>query len=451
MPPRRSMAKGKEKADDTVRVPPEDVPGAESSTDATATAPAQSGSSRKTKAGRRKSDKIETRASLVEFPLKDPEQWKAAQAELCNVAAEFRLGDKEDIERAAEISNWLIGHAVLRFAGPGEITGIVALEDDPNERYNPRPLNESHVRALAEVFAAGGKKDRISPIRITVAPDSLDAALVEDMRKADPRNPVSPIPPLTFKSTTAERERELEAQLFTLCHNDVLLSDNDLASKRIELNRYRTDRKLARLINGHHRIRAMIEVSAQLHREAHDIAQLARHGEEADFPALWSKLNKQVADATYVVEVYKDATPPHVLAWLGENEADRPNQAPRGGEKLWTLAETQESTIEDWISKGMVLDRIAGLNRWHEQREIALSDKTTHRADSATGTMEGRSAVRQKTQKIKVSGQLTNEACLELMAHPVTNQMTPTQTRCAKILAARCSYIFGPAAYFCFV
>ncbi|KAB5588480.1 Kinase D-interacting substrate protein [Ceratobasidium theobromae] len=438
MPPRKSMAKGKSKAKDPTDTPPDNAPEVSMVIDTVASAPEDSESNRKPK-GRRKSDKVDNRTPAR---IKDPERWKLAQDELHTMASESRQGDQEDIERAAEISNWLIGYAALRFAGPGEITGIVALEDDPNEHYNPRPLNEDHVHALTEVFSSGGKKDRVSPIRIALPLASLDSALIEEMRKADPRNPESPIPPLALKSPTAERKRELEAQLFFLSSHDILLSDNDLVARHVELNSYRRNRKLARLINGHHRIRAMINMSLQLYREASNITQMVRREEEADFPALWNKVNKQVAKATYVVEVYKgnqfighsisivlklnipDTTPPHVLAWLGENEADRPNQAPQGGEKLWTLAETQETTIADWIAKDIVLDRTSGLNRWHRQREIASSEKTVSRADTTgAGPSEGRLGTRQKAQKVKIVGQLSEEACIELMAHPVTNQM----------------------------
>ncbi|KAB5587410.1 hypothetical protein CTheo_9152 [Ceratobasidium theobromae] len=244
------------------------------------------------------------------------------------------------------------------------------------------------------------------------------------MGQAKPSDPESPIPPFALKSANAAREQELETQLFRLTNNNVVLSDNDLAAMRKELDQYRENKRLATLVNGNHRIHAMIRASDKLRIAAEQIALMARRDEEADYESMWSHLNKQVAKMTYVVEVYKDTIPPHVLIWLAKNQESRPNQAPRAGERLWALAEAQERTIADWIAQKTVPDRIAGLNRWHKERESALAEREDPLTNpTGAGASEPAAKGRKKPAKVKISGQLSETACHQLMAHPVLNEM----------------------------
>ena len=80
--------------------------------------------------------------------MQDPEIWQTALAHLDKLTNEGRTADAEDIERAAETSGYLVGHAVVRFIGPGEINGVLNTDQEPDERHNPRGLNPELVQNL---------------------------------------------------------------------------------------------------------------------------------------------------------------------------------------------------------------------------------------------------------------------------------------------------------------
>lgn len=200
----------------------------------------------------------------------------------------------------------MIGYAVLRFAGPGDVHGVLDLDDDPNKRYNPRPLETCHVSQLTKVFVFGGKKDRISPMRIALPSDLLDPSLIEEMQAADPSNPNSPVPQLAINHPLADLERSLETKYWLRSDGTRLLSDNELEEIKRELLELRARRPRAKLLNGNHRARAMTEASGPLRAAQIHIVQMEREGMDPHLiRGHMNALNKEVEKATYVVEVYQ--------------------------------------------------------------------------------------------------------------------------------------------------
>lgn len=117
-----------------------------------------------------------------------------------------------------------------------------------------------------------------------------------------------------------------------------------------------------------------------------------------------------------------DDTPPHVIAYLSENEQERPNYAPRPGEKLWSLVEGQEAMARKMIDEGEAEDRIEALNVMNSVRERqAVTRELTLVKASIHVALDIQSE--KKKSKTKTHGLLTDEACRNLMAYPSTMEM----------------------------
>ncbi|CAE6499305.1 unnamed protein product [Rhizoctonia solani] len=357
------------------------------------------------------------------IPVQDPEIWQTALAHLDKLTNEGRTADAEDIERAAETSGYLVGHAVVRFIGPGEINGVLNTDQEPDERHNPRGLNPEHVQNLSEIFSRGHIKDRVSPIRIKVPPDSIDESLLKKMREANPSDPKSSIPTLELKRSTAVRERQLEKEILYHSDGERLLSDSEVQQRRDELRELRAARPLARLLNGNHRINAMIRATKLLRQRASEIINAERNKEE-NILEQWLELNERIKKATYTVEVYKHDTPDYILAWLAENEEQRPNYAPRAGEKLWSIIDSQEAMVR-YLQRAGIPERTAALNKIMEVIQRRTPTKDIGDA-TILAAMQG---LRTSSQKKGNTNEISDESIAQLILHPAMNAMVVDTSR----------------------
>ncbi|CAE6501763.1 unnamed protein product, partial [Rhizoctonia solani] len=284
--------------------------------------------------------------------LKNPNIWAGALAALEDAAKQDRKADGDEITREKVKKEWRRGYAVLRFAGQGEASGIIEMDQDPNLRTNPRSLREDHVINLFGVFTTDGVNDRASPIRIREPSNGLDPELLKQMAAADPADPNSPIPTLYLKREHAQRENQLETEIFTRQDGVQLLSNQEVQQRKDELAKLRGARELATLLDGNHRLNSMRLVGQLLQEKALHIVQSERN-QVADFDPKeeYAKLTELVKKATYIVEVYAYDTPPHVLAWLSENEKERPHLAPVAGETIWRLVDNQERVADQIIQQ----------------------------------------------------------------------------------------------------
>lgn len=205
------------------------------------------------------------------------------------------------------MSKYRLGYALLRFAGPGDVNGMINLDEDPNERFNPRDLDLQHVTRLAEIFAGDGKRDRVSPIRITLDESLLEAGLREEMLKANPLDPSSTIPPLKLIRPNGVEEDRLEGEIWLRADGNRLLSDNELEQRRQQLQEFRKARPLGKLVNGFHRTRAMIESVKPLWAAQIHICNRERTGADmvTEIRPRMHALLDVVATATYAVEVFR--------------------------------------------------------------------------------------------------------------------------------------------------
>ncbi|KAG9074221.1 hypothetical protein FRC06_010833, partial [Ceratobasidium sp. 370] len=163
--------------------------------------------------------------------LKNEDVWEKAANYIAAIIKAPRIGDEELAIRAAEMRRFQVGHATVRFAGPGSIEGVVNLTEDPNDHDNPRELCESHVQQLADVFKAGGKRDLQSPIWITIPRGTISDRLQRKMKAVDITDPTTKIPALTLIRPQAEEEDKLELEIWWQTAGQHLLGTNDLADR----------------------------------------------------------------------------------------------------------------------------------------------------------------------------------------------------------------------------
>ncbi|KAG9076545.1 hypothetical protein FRC06_009450, partial [Ceratobasidium sp. 370] len=312
------------------------------------------------------------------------------------------------------------------------------LSDDPNERDNPRELQDSHVALLAEVFKSGGKRDLQSPIRIMVSRSLIKDDLAKQMSEVNVHEPSTMIPRLVLERDTAQEEDTLEKEIWLQSDGKFLLGTDDLNERIAKLRALREERARATLVNGNHRIAAMRAACVPLYQEQRDILRGQREGEPVDeLLERVGRMEQQLRQASYVVEVFdgkylfipsslirhaQNGAPAHVVAWLSENEEDRPNLAPRSGEKLWQLTRHQEGWATRMVDHGETVDRTEALDRLYSVKDIAgKSGNLTEQELQWAAAIDVRPG--QQNEKSK-PGVLSHKACRDLMGHPVLNDMS---------------------------
>ncbi|CUA75211.1 Kinase D-interacting substrate of 220 kDa [Rhizoctonia solani] len=351
--------------------------------------------------------------------VQDPQVWQHALLALDALAAEGRVPDTNQANRESEIAKYRNGYGVLWFAGTGSIQGVVQLDQDPNQRSNPRPLSEEHLLELTNVFATKGVvDDRRTPIRIKAPPQGLPKNLLASMKAVNINDSSSPIPTLELIREHPDVETRLECEIFALSDGKQLLSDSEVMERKAELNRLRALRQLATLINGNHRINAMIAVGKSLEDAALHIATCERNQVDGfDAKAEWDRLMKSLKSATYVVEVFAYDTPPHVLAWLSENEQARPQYSPLAGEAVWCLVENQKTVAQVMIDNGQATDR---------EDAIAQLNKLSDCKETSVGITPGESELLSRLATLPMNRRgtsLGDKECISLMSCPTTLEM----------------------------
>ncbi|KAG8686446.1 hypothetical protein FRC09_014131, partial [Ceratobasidium sp. 395] len=173
--------------------------------------------------------------------------------------------DAEQELAARDLKAALIGSAHLKFGGLNDIHGVVDLADDPNARANPRTLIRSHVDILYQsIRLPNGKKDHEAPVAVMVSRKLLSSELIEQMEKSDATNILSQPPALVLESPTSDEEKRLENELFLKRRGDTSLSNEELHEIKEKLDELRAVKKLCKLLNGNHRIRAMLRLNEEV-------------------------------------------------------------------------------------------------------------------------------------------------------------------------------------------
>jgi hypothetical protein len=239
------------------------------------------------------------------------EGWELSIANVCRQT--LRISESDE-RTARELARALIGAAYVRFSGVGEIFGVVNLEHDPNARGNPRGLTDSHIEMLYNILKrAGAKKDEESPIFIATKRGLIVPECLDMMANATATSLLSDIPLLRLVRESGDREDMLEHEIFTQRdrHRKCWLTLEELNERRIELNKLRSMRTLCMLLNGNHRIRAMLRIGVDIAAERDRLRAMAEDMKVGSdvLATLLGDLSKRMEAHTWRVVVY-DGEPP---------------------------------------------------------------------------------------------------------------------------------------------
>ncbi|KAG9097292.1 hypothetical protein FRC06_007718 [Ceratobasidium sp. 370] len=280
---------------------------------------------------------------------------------------------------AEELAQAEIGSAFVRFTGPGDIFGVVSLDADPNSRGNPRALNEGHRDLLYEVLRRpNAKRDWESPLSLSVPSHLITEDLRAKMKAHTATDPQSTPPLLKLIREHEEEEIQLENELWLQRENERWLTAEELAVRRQRLDDLRSSRERCMLLNGNHRIRAMLRLGEDIIKIRNEIKDHITKGDlsQDEINEMSDEMWEKVEDHTWRCIVYDLAKLTNMAkTMLVRNQYEKPAMGMGLGEKAWWLAEKFETEIQAELVASTPdehMDRAAAANivqeRW--RREI---------------------------------------------------------------------------------
>ncbi|KAG8734616.1 hypothetical protein FRC10_011610, partial [Ceratobasidium sp. 414] len=286
--------------------------------------------------------------------------WEGSVRQLRN--QELRLN--ADTAAAVEVlAKAEIGSAFIRFTGPGDIFGVVALETDPNSRGNPCTLNEGHRDLLYKVLRCPNvKRDWESLLFLSVPSHLITKDLQAKMKAHSATDPLSTPPLLKLIRKCKNKEIKLENELWLERENEQWLSGEEL----VECQR-RLDHLHSSWESGEDIIKIRNDIKD--HTIKGDLSQeeISKMSDE-----MWEK----VEDHTWRCIIY-DSAKLTVTArtMLVRNQYEKPAMGMGLGEKAWWLAEKFKTEIQAELVAGASdehLDQAAAMNTIQERwwREI---------------------------------------------------------------------------------
>lgn len=190
----------------------------------------------------------------------------------------------------------------------GHLNGVVNLSEEPDLRGNPRVTEESHIKNLYDVFRVpGGKMDHESPIVLMISPRHIDPECLALMRQSEPRDPAAVMPALRLVGSPTDEETNLEERLLFSLGREGYASEEEIKCMKTRLASLYAARPRATLLNGSHRIQAILRVGCEIAEEQAKLVDQVRVGvlRGEDLKANIQVLVRQRAPmATYRVDVY---------------------------------------------------------------------------------------------------------------------------------------------------
>ncbi|KAF8600806.1 hypothetical protein BDV93DRAFT_546238 [Ceratobasidium sp. AG-I] len=290
--------------------------------------------------------------------------WKAEMERHMSETRNTIAIDPEEMKEHQELEEHRLGHGFISFGGVDDVASVVNIENDPNYRTNPRPLKIEHAYELADIFVIkGGKQDAESPVNLIVNRKFVSKELLAKMKAFDPNNTTDSPPRFELLREHAKREAELELRLTWRMDWDSLtpLTREQLAADSLALLDLRKNRPLAQIVNGSHRIQAMIILSNRLAPLRESIIE-GLHDDSMEAEDCAEKMKdfmQATRFLTYRVEVFADDTPPHLLSRLGENKVKRINLVAGAGEHIWNESERLKNIIDVEMATGRSLEDAA--------------------------------------------------------------------------------------------
>ncbi|KAG9093284.1 hypothetical protein FRC06_011582, partial [Ceratobasidium sp. 370] len=260
-----------------------------------------------------------------------------------NMSRETAGLSPEEQQIIEEIRAALIGGAALRFAGVGDVFSVLNLAHNLNMRGNPRGITDSHVDVLYNIIKRiGMKKDHESPLVIVVSRSAINLACLAKMVGRDARDILQRVPVLQLVRKNPH-ELKLEQQIALRRANDKLLEPVDVQVLRKTLDDLYHECTLCMLLNGNHRIRAMLQVTVDLEKrldELHEKMRLPSSSRDnADIQAAIKQLGAEMERHTWRCEVYNlDKLTPVAMNALVRNAKEKPAMGMGSGEMVWWTA-----------------------------------------------------------------------------------------------------------------
>ncbi|KAG9100877.1 hypothetical protein FS749_012197 [Ceratobasidium sp. UAMH 11750] len=304
------------------------------------------------------SDNASRPAGRAPVPSQQPRHDNAGLEEVVNLMArEVPDGTLEPTAETDRISRLVkecrLGGAYVTGFGVGHVDGIVDLDQNPNNRVNPRALVQSHVDDLKQVIMDPGvMRDWETPIVLMIRPEHIEPDCLSQIKACDPRSPGGKIPRLKLVSPY---EANIEALEFACAYgkgkeDNLWLDEKQIASHRSNLEALWSSRPKATLVNGNHRIKAIKDIGAQSTRQFHDLARkllakdISLETAQHDIPSI-----AQTANASrYRVEIYNaDLVDEELLMYLARNDDSRIARGMEPSEKTWWTA----TRFKTWLDK----------------------------------------------------------------------------------------------------
>ncbi|KAG9100886.1 hypothetical protein FS749_012206 [Ceratobasidium sp. UAMH 11750] len=287
-----------------------------------------------------------------------------------------------DAERIANlVETCRIGGAYIHAFGLGHLYGIV----DTDDRRNPRPVTQSQVAKLVKAFLTpGAKSDHHSPIIVMIPRSRIKPSCLQSMLTSDPRNPAHAMPPLELSNDFSVELLQLETCMLSNQENNHWLSRESARDKSVRLSEVYNSRQKAVLLNGNHRIQAILEIGRVYTQRFRDLRDKVQKGlvtqQEVEMEISGSDMMSKVMLASYRVEVYDaDKMTNELLNWLVRNEDERPAQGMSAGELAWWNANRFDELVNKAPKDGAVA-RHEQINwayvTWARGRALANTEDT---------------------------------------------------------------------------
>ncbi|KAG8739874.1 hypothetical protein FRC10_005040 [Ceratobasidium sp. 414] len=350
------------------------------------------------------------------------EMISAWETSVKNVRSRVLAASVHDERLGKELDTAYVGSAYIRFIGPGDVSGVVDLELNPNKRGNPRGLNSGHVEILHDIFRRPlAKKDHESPIYLAVDGQYISDDHKLAMRNADARNVLSKLPPFVLKRDSPEEEARLEEELWVQRVDGRWLSMPELNDRQSRLNWLRSlpSRSMGYILNGNHRTRAMLAQNQSIIAQRDAIrARLEKSpSNRADLERDMDALQARIEGHTWRCLIY-DSTLLTKAAhnYLAHNEHERPSMGMGPGEKAWWLAQKFETEMEELMNTG-------GTQRCSRAHAANIVQGRWRREIGSKMTMTGRDAESDEPKhidKVKQLGDLAGaDAASRLFFNPL--------------------------------
>ncbi|KAB5587964.1 hypothetical protein CTheo_8592 [Ceratobasidium theobromae] len=336
----------------------------------------------------------------------------------------------------------LIGCGFLRFAGLESIRGFVLVSNDPNRRVNPRPKQISHIEKL-KMSIMESKNDWRYPIIISVSESLLDDKVMKELHAHPPFQQFSN-PPLFTLNNIGPEEQQLRREIFweheLSAPDERFLTREEMDHKKLRMIELMEKRPRATLVNGNHRIHAMLDLAQsfepireQVIQLQKDLAQnkIAERREE-----IQEELNEKLAEMqaemnrhTWQVIVFKDTTPDELLNELARNHESAPQLAPGPKERAWMHACEIEAIYHRIRSMHPNETHAESMDRCHfELQRRSKNPGVSEESEQPTGelsTAKGKGKAKAAGTKIKGSSEgsemyqriTTEPVLLEMLLH----------------------------------